>query len=222
MREALIVSTARTPIGRAYRGAFNNTPSPTLAGHCIDEAVKRAGIEGAEVDDVIMGCGLQQGVQVTIGRNAVLASGLPVSVPAQSLDRQCSSGMMAIGIAAKQIICDGHNVTIGGGVESISMVQTAEMRVAPDPNVIKNHPKAYIQMIDTAEIVASRYGVSREAQDAYALQSQQRTHAAQEAGKFDDEIVSLASVMGVKNKETGEISTKEVKLEKDEGNRHGG
>ena len=221
MREAVIVSTARTPIGRAYRGAFNATPSPTLAGHCIDAAVKRAGIDGAEVDDVIMGCGLQQGVQVTIGRNAVLASNLPVSVPAQSLDRQCSSGMMAIGIAAKQIIVDGHTVAIGGGVESISMVQTAEFRVAPDPNVIKNHPKAYIQMIDTAEVVASRYGVSREAQDEYALQSQQRTHAAQEAGKFDDEIVSLPSTMMVKNKETGEISQADVNLGKDEGNRPG-
>ena len=221
MREAVIVSTARTPIGRAYRGAFNATPSPTLASHCIDEAVKRAGIDGAEVDDVIMGCGLQQGVQVTIGRNAVLASNLPVSVPAQSLDRQCSSGMMAIGIAAKQIIVDGHTVAIGGGVESISMVQTAEFRVAPDPNVIKNHPKAYIQMIDTAEVVASRYGVSREAQDEYALQSQQRTHAAQEAGKFDDEIVSLPSTMMVKNKETGEISQADVNLGKDEGNRPG-
>ena len=221
MREAVIVSTARTPIGGAYRGAFNATPSPTLAGHCIDAAVKRAGIDGAEVDDVIMGCGLQQGVQVTIGRNAVLASNLPVSVPAQSLDRQCSSGMMAIGIAAKQIIVDGHTVAIGGGVESISMVQTAEFRVAPDPNVIKNHPKAYIQMIDTAEVVASRYGVSREAQDEYALQSQQRTHAAQEAGKFDDEIVSLPSTMMVKNKETGEISQADVNLGKDEGNRPG-
>ena len=221
MREAVIVSTARTPIGRAYRGAFNATPSPTLAGHCIDEAVKRAGIDGAEVDDVIMGCGLQQGVQVTIGRNAVLASNLPVTVPAQSLDRQCSSGMMAIGIAAKQIIVDNQDIVIGGGVESISMVQTAEMRVAPDPNVIKNHPKAYIQMIDTAEVVASRYGVSREAQDEYALQSQQRTHAAQEAGKFDDEIVSLPSTMMVKNKETGEISQADVNLEKDEGNRPG-
>ena len=221
MRDAVIVSTARTPIGRAYRGAFNATPSPTLAGHCIDEAVKRAGIEGAEVDDVIMGCGLQQGVQVTIGRNAVLASNLPVTVPAQSLDRQCSSGMMAIGIAAKQIIADGHTIAIGGGVESISMVQTAEMRIAPDPNVIAKHPQAYIQMIDTAEIVAKRYGVSREAQDEYALQSQQRTHAAQEAGKFDDEIVSLPSTMMVKNKETGEISKAEANLTKDEGNRPG-
>ncbi len=219
MREAVIVSTARTPIGRAYRGAFNATGSPTLAGHCIDEAVKRAGIDGAEVDDVVMGCALQQGVQVTMGRNAVLASSLPVTVPAMSIDRQCSSGMIAIGMAAKQIISDGHTVAIGGGVESISMVQTAEMRVAPDQTVLKNHPKAYIQMIDTAEIVANRYGVSREAQDEYALQSQQRTHAAQQAGAFDDEIVPMPSTMMVKNKETGEISQMETKLEKDEGNR---
>jgi len=219
MREALIVSTARTPIGRAYRGAFNNTPSPTLAGHCIDHAVKRAGIDGAEVDDVIMGCALQQGVQVTIGRNAVLASDLPVTVAAQSIDRQCSSGMMAIGIAAKQIIADNQMIAIGGGVESISMVQTAEMRVAPDMNVIKKHPQAYIQMIDTAEIVAERYGVSRDDMDEYALISQQRTHAAQEAGAFNDEIVPLASTMKVMNKETKEVSEQDVTLEKDEGNR---
>jgi acetyl-CoA C-acetyltransferase len=221
MREAVIVSTARTPIGRAYRGAFNATPSPTLAAHCIDEAVKRAGIDGGEVDDVIMGCAMQQGVQVTIGRNAVLASNLPVTVAAQSLDRQCSSGMMAIGIAAKQIICDGHQIAIGGGVESISMVQTHDMRIAPDPNVIAKHPQAYIQMIDTAEIVAKRYGISREAQDAYALQSQQRTHAAQQAGAFNDEIIALPSTMMVKNKETGEISKTDTVLEKDEGNRPG-
>ncbi len=219
MREAVLISTARTPIGRAYRGAFNNTPSPTLAGHCIDAAVKRAGIDGAEVEDVVMGCALQQGVQVTIGRNAVLASNLPVTVAAQSVDRQCSSGMMAIGIAAKQIIADNQTIAIGGGVESISMVQTPEMRVAPDMNVIKKHPHAYIQMIDTAEIVAERYGISRDDMDEYALISQQRTHAAQQAGAFDDEIVPLASTMKVMNKETKEISEHEVTLEKDEGNR---
>jgi len=219
MREAVLISTARTPIGRAYRGAFNATPSPTLAGHCIDEAVKRAGIDGAEVEDVIMGCAMQQGVQVTIGRNAVLASNLPVTVPGMSLDRQCSSGMMAIGVAAKQIMTDNQTITIGGGVESISMVQTPEMRIAPDPTVLEKHPQAYIQMIDTAEIVAERYGVTRDEMDEYALLSQQRTHAAQEAGKFDDEIVPLASTMMVKNKETGEISKSETKLEKDEGNR---
>lgn len=219
MREAVIVSTARTPIGRAYRGAFNNTPSPTLAGHCIDHAVARAGIDGAEVDDVIMGCAMQQGVQVTVGRNAVLASNLPVTVSAMSLDRQCSSGMMAIGVAARQIIVDNQTIAIGGGVESISMVQTAEMRVAPDMNVVKKHPTAYIQMIDTAETVAERYGVSRDDMDEYALLSQQRTHAAQEAGAFNDEIVPMASTMKVMNKETKEISEHEVTLEKDEGNR---
>ncbi len=219
MRDAVIVSTARTPIGRAYRGAFNNTPSPTLAGHAIDAAVARAGIDGTEVEDVCMGCAMQQGVQVTMGRNAVLASNLPVTVPAQSVDRLCSSGMMAIGMAAKQILIDNQQIVIGGGVESISMVQTADMRVAPDMNVIKKHPQAYIQMIDTAEVVAERYGVSREAMDEYALISQQRTHAAQEAGKFDDEIVPLTSTMNVVNKETKEVSKQEVTLTKDEGNR---
>jgi len=221
MREAVIVSTARTPIGKAYRGAFNNTPSPTMTGHCIDAAVKRAGIDGAEVDDVIIGCAMQQGVQVTVGRNSVLASSLPVTVAAQSVDRQCSSGMMAIGMAAKQIICDGQQIAIGGGVESISMVQTAEMRVAPDMNVLKNHPQAYIQMIDTAEIVAKKYGITREAMDEYAAQSQDRTHAAQEAGAFDDEIVPLTATMKIQNKETGEISEAEYTLDKDQGNRPG-
>jgi len=221
MRQAVIVSTARTPIGKAYRGAFNATPSPTMTGHCIDAAVKRAGLEGGEIDDVIIGCAMQQGVQVTVGRNSVLASSLPVSVSAQSVDRQCSSGMMAIGIAAKQIICDGQQIAIGGGVDSISMVQTAEMRYAVDPTVLKNHPNAYIQMIDTAELVAKKYGVSREAMDEYAAQSQDRTHAAQEAGKFDDEIVPLTATMKIQNKETGEISEVEYTLDKDQGNRPG-
>ena len=221
MREAVLVSTARTPIGRAYRGAFNATPSPTLAAHCIDHAVERAGIDGAEVADVVMGCALQQGVQVTVGRNAVLASNLPVTVPAMSVDRQCSSGMVAIGIAARKIMCGEADIVIGGGVDSISMVQTPEMRVAPDPAVIAKHPAAYMPMLQTAEIVADRYKVSRERMDEYALMSQQRTHAAQEAGAFDDEIVPLASVMKVMNKETKEISEKEVTLTKDEGNRPG-
>ena len=221
MREAVLVSTARTPIGRAYRGAFNATPSPTLAGHCIDHAVKRAGIDGAEVTDVVMGCALQQGVQVTIGRNAVLASNLPVTVPAVSVDRQCSSGMVAIGIAARKIMCGEADIAIGGGVDSISMVQTPEMRVAPDPNVIAKHPDAYMPMLQTAEVVASRYEVSRERMDEYALMSQQRTHAAQQAGAFDDEIVPLESTMKVMDKETKEISEHVVTLEKDEGNRPG-
>ena len=222
MREALIVSTARTPIGRAYRGAFNNTMSPTMAGHVLKNAVSRAGLEGDEVEDVIMGSALQQGTQSSnVARMAVLRAGLPDSVPAMTIDRQCSSGMMAIGMAAKQIITDGMEIAIGGGLDSISKVQTAEFRVEADPELYKMHPTAYMQMIDTAETVSKRYNISREAQDEYALQSQQRTHAAQQAGKFDDEIVPMASVMGVKNKETGEISTQEVTLEKDEGNRPG-
>ncbi|MEP3653866.1 MAG: acetyl-CoA C-acyltransferase [Litorimonas sp.] len=221
MREAVLVSTARTPIGRAYRGAFNATPSPTLAGHCIDHAVSRAGIEGAEVADVVMGCALQQGVQVTVGRNAVLASNLPVTVPAMSVDRQCSSGMVAIGIAARKIMCGEADIVIGGGVDSISMVQTPEMRVAPDPQVIAKHPDAYMPMLQTAEVVAARYNVSRDRMDEYALMSQQRTHAAQQAGAFDDEIVPLESTMKVMDKETKEISEHVVTLEKDEGNRPG-
>jgi len=192
-----------------------------LAGHCIDHAVKRAGIDGAEVADVVMGCALQQGVQVTVGRNAVLASSLPVSVAAMSVDRQCSSGMVAIGIAARKIMCGEADIAIGGGVDSISMVQTPEMRVAPDPAVIAKHPAAYMPMLQTAEIVADRYNVSRDRMDEYALMSQQRTHAAQEAGAFDDEIVPLASTMKVMNKETKEISEKDVTLTKDEGNRPG-
>ena len=219
MREAVIVSTARTPIGKAYRGAFNATPSPTLAGHAIAEAVKRAKLEGGEVEDVIIGAALQQGVQHTIARNAVLRAGLPVEVAGMSVDRQCASGMMAIGVAAKQIIADGQQIAIGGGVESVSMVQTPQMRVEPDPALVEMHPNAYIQMIDTAEIVAKRYGISREAQDEYALQSQQRTAVAQAAGKFDDEIVPLPSTMMMKDKESGKISTHDVVLEKDEGNR---
>lgn len=219
MREAVLVSTARTPIGRAYRGAFNATPSPTLAGHCIDHAVERAGVDGREIEDVVIGCALQQGVQVTVGRNAVLASKLPVTVPAMSVDRQCSSGMVAIGIAARKIMCGEMDIAIGGGVDSISMVQTPDMRVAPDPKVIEKHPAAYMPMLQTAEIVASRYDVSRERMDEYALMSQQRTHAAQQAGAFDAEIVPLKTIMKVMDKATKEISEHEVTLEKDEGNR---
>lgn len=220
MREALIVSTARTPIGKAYRGAFNATPSPTLAGHAIEHAVKRSGVDPAEIDDVIIGSALQQGVQGgNIGRLAALRAGLPVTVAGQSVDRQCASGMMAISIAAKQVICDGMDVTIGGGVESVSMVQTDKMRVDPDPSLVTMHKDVYMSMLHTAEVVADRYNVPREIMDDYALQSQQRTAAAQQAGKFDDEIVPLTSTMMMKNKETGEISSHDVTLDKDEGNR---
>ncbi len=220
MREAVIVSTARTPIGRAYRGAFNNTPSPTLAGHAIEHAVKRAKIDGAEVDDVIVGAAMQQGVQGgNIARNAALRGGLPVSVSGMSLDRQCASGLMAIATAAKQIIVDNMSIAIGAGVESISMVQTPEMRVGADPELLEMHPHIYMPMLQTAEVVAARYNISRDVMDEYGLQSQQRTAAAQEAGKFDDEIVPLTRKMMMKNKETGEVTEHEVTLEKDEGNR---
>ncbi|WP_411816411.1 acetyl-CoA C-acyltransferase [Hyphococcus sp. DH-69] len=220
MREAVIVSTARTPIGKAYRGAFNDTTAPTLAGHAISNAVERARIEPGEVEDVVLGAALQMGTSApNVARLALLRAGMPHEVPGQSLDRQCASGMMAIATAAKQVISDNMDVAIGGGVESISMNQTKDMFVRPDPWLIQNLPSTYMQMIETAEIVGDRYNISRDAQDEYAYQSQQRTHAAQQAGKFDDEIVPMASVMKFLNKETGETSDVETKLEKDEGNR---
>ncbi len=220
MRDALIVSTARTPIGRAYRGAFNNLPSPTLASHAIKAAVERAGIEGAEVEDVVFGSALQQGHQAgNIARTSLLRAGLPTTVSGMSVDRQCASGLMAIATAAKQVIIDGMDVCVGGGVESISLVQTPQMRVAPDPELMAMHKDIYMPMLQTAEIVAKRYGISRDRMDEYALQSQQRTAAAQAAGKFDDEIVAVTATMAVVNKETKEVTHKEVTLGKDEGNR---
>ena len=224
MREAVIVSTARTPIGKAYRGAFNNTEAPTLGGHAVSHAVSRAGIEPDEVDDVIMGCAMPQGTQgQNIARQVALAAGLPVTTAGMTVDRQCSSGMMAIATAAKSIICDNVDIMVGGGLESISLVQNehANSYRAKDPRLLAAHEHIYMPMIDTAEVVARRYDVSRDTQDAYALQSQQRTAAAQEAGKFDDEIVPLPSNKGVMNKETGEISFEDTVLEKDEGNRPG-
>ena len=221
-REAVIVSTARTPIGKAYRGAFNDTDAPTLGGHVIAQAVKRAGIEPDEVDDVIMGCAMQQGSSGSnIGRTSTIAAGLPNSVSGMSIDRQCSSGMMAIATAAKQIVCDNIPIVVGGGLESISLVQNEHRNGyrAQDPNVVAKSEHAYMSMLETAETVADRYNVSREQQDEFALQSQQRTAAAQEAGKFNDEIVPLASKMIFMDKETKQQSTHDITLEKDEGNR---
>ncbi len=218
-REAVIVSTARTAIGKAYRGAFNNTPSPTLAAHAIRAAVERSGVDPTEVDDCLIGAALPQGVQHTIGRTAALRAGLPVTVSGMTMDRQCSSGLMTIATAAKQVIVDRMDVVVAGGVESISLVQTAEIRVGPDPELLAMHKDVYMPMIGTAEVVAKRYGISRAAQDEYALQSQQRTAAAQAAGKFDDEIVPVTATMLVKDKATGEVSQKEVTIAKDEGNR---
>jgi acetyl-CoA C-acetyltransferase len=222
MREAVIVSTARTPIGKAYRGAFNATHGPTLGGHAIKHAVKRAGIDGGEVEDVIMGCALTQGsTGSNIGRTALLRAGLPTSVSGMTIDRQCSSGMMAIATAAKQILSDGMQVAVGGGLDCISLVQNEHMNMyeAVDKALLAMHENIYMPMLQTAEVVAKRYGIKRADMDAYALQSQMRTAAAQEAGKFDDEIVPLPSTMGVMDKETKKISFHEVTLDKDEGNR---
>ena len=218
-RDAVIVSTARTPIGRAYRGAFNATPSPTLAAHAIRAAVERAGVAPADIEDVVMGAAMQQGVQTTIGRTAALRAGLGVGVAGLSIDRQCASGLVAIATAAKQVIVDRMDVCVAGGVESISLVQTGEMRVGADPDLLAMHNGVYMPMIDTAEVVGNRYGISRERCDEYAFQSQQRTAAAQANGIFADEIIAVTTKMGVKDKETGAISFQEVTIDKDEGNR---
>jgi len=222
MRQAVIVSTARTPIGKAYRGAFNNTEAPTLGGHAVQHAVARAGVDPAEVEDVIMGCALPQGSQgQNIARQIALAAGLPVTTAGMTVDRQCSSGMMAIAVAAKTVIADNVDIMVGGGLESISIVQNEHMNThrAADPRLLARHKDILMPMIDTAEVVAKRYEVSREAQDEYALQSQQRTAAGQEAGRFDAEIVPLPSNKGIMDKETKEISFEDVVLDKDEGNR---
>jgi acetyl-CoA C-acetyltransferase len=220
MRDAVIVSTARTAIGKAYRGAFNNTQGPTLGSYSLSAAVERAGIDPAEVDDCIWGSALQQGTQGgNLGRNVALRAGLPISVSGMTLDRQCASGLMSIATAAKQIITDRMDIVAAGGQESISLVQTAEMRVAADPELIAMHNAIYMPMLQTAEVVAKRYNISRDAMDEYALQSQQRTAAAQAAGLFDAEIVPVTTVMNVMNKETKEVSQQEVTIAKDEGNR---
>lgn len=219
-RDAVIVSTARTPIGRAYKGAFNATPGATLGALSLAPAIERAGIDAGEIDDVVWGAVLTQGTQSgNIGRQVALRAGCPVGVSAQTIDRQCSSGLMAIATAAKQIIVDNMDIVVGGGQDSISMVQTPEMRVAPDRSLIAMHKDVYMPMLGTAETVAKRYNVSREAQDEYALQSQMRTAAAQEAGLFDAEIVPVTTTMMVKDKATGEVSEVDVTLTKDEGNR---
>jgi acetyl-CoA acetyltransferase family protein len=223
MKEAVIVSTARTPIGRAFKGAFNNTKSPTLMGHAIKHAVDRAGIEGSEIDDAIIGTVLAAGsAGMNIARNSVLAAGLPVSVSGQTIDRQCSSGLMAIATAAKQIMVDGMDTVIAGGQDNISEIQKNYfdwVAKSADPNVSANAPNAYMPMLLTAEHVAKTYKISREAQDEYALLSQQRTAAAQAAGKFDDEIVAMTTTKSNFNKETKEVSYEEVTIKQDEGNR---
>ncbi|NJC40294.1 acetyl-CoA C-acetyltransferase [Brevundimonas alba] len=222
MREAVILSTARTPIGRAYRGAFNDTQAQQLGGHAIRHAVARAGVDPAEIEDVVMGAALQQGSTGTnVARQAALAGGLPVTTAGMSLDRQCASGLMAIATAAKQVVHDGQVVAVGGGLESISLVQNQTMNLSRlrDPELMKLHPHIYMSMLETAEVVAARYGISREAQDEYALRSQQRTAEAQAAGRLNAEIVPMTTTMQVMDKATGQASAKEITLSMDEGNR---
>lgn len=223
MREAVIVSTARTPIGRAFRGAFNNVKSPTLMGHAIRHAVQHAGVEPAEIEDVVIGSVLTAGTAgMNIARNAALVAGLPYSVAAQTMDRQCASGLMAVATAAKQVIVDGMDVVVAGGQENISAVQEPYfewVQREKDEQVIARAQHAYMPMLHTAEFVARKYGISRDAQDHYTLESQRRTAEAQAAGRFDDEIVATSATMAVVDKVTRAVSYKEVTLSRDEGNR---
>lgn len=222
MQDAVIVSTARTPIGKAYRGGLNDTDGATLGGHAIRHAVERAGIEPGEVEDVVMGCALQQGATGhNVARQALVRAGLPVKVAGTTIDRQCSSGLQAIAVASRSIQLDGVPVAIGGGLESVSLVQNEHMNDfhRRDRWLMENKPDIYMAMIDTAEVVSKRYGVGRDAQDEYALESQRRTSAAREAGRFDAEIVPIATTMAVMDKETKEISYRGVTIEADEGPR---
>ena len=221
MREAAIISTARTGLAKAIRGGFNKTHGITMGGHTVKHAIAKAGIEAGEVEDIIFGCGQPEAATGhNIGRNVAIAGGCPVTVPGTTINRFCSSGLQSIAVAAQRIIVDGVKVTIGGGVESISMTQTnMNMKHLVEPELQKVCPALWMPMINTADIVAERYNVSREAQDEYSLQSQQRTAAAQEAGKFSDEIVALQTKMNVTNKETKEVTEQEVTVDKDECNR---
>jgi acetyl-CoA C-acetyltransferase len=222
MTEAVIVSTARTPIGKAYKGALNNTEGATMLGHAISAALSRAKIEGAEVEDVVMGCAMQQGTTGTnIARKALLRAGLPVTVAGTTIDRQCASGLQAIALAARSVIFDGVEVAVGGGGESISLVQNDKMNMfhAVDPELLAIKGDAYIAMLDTAEIVAKRYDISRERQDEYSLESQRRTASAQQGGRFNDELAPIKTTMAVTDKATGAVSYKQVTLSTDEGPR---
>ena len=220
MREAVIVSTARTPIGKAYRGAFNNTHGAVLGGHAVKHAVERASVEFSEVEDIIMGCGTPEGATgVNIARQCGIRAGLPVTTAGVTVNRFCSSGMQTIAMAAQRIIVDNVPVAVAGGLESISLVQNdhSNKHHIHEDWILKNKPDLYMSMLETAEVVADRYGIKREQMDEYGLQSQLRTAAGQQAGLFDDEIVSFKTTKLVQDKETGEISELEVELDKDEG-----
>jgi len=222
MREAVIVSTARSPIGKAYRGAFNDTTTPTMAAPVIQEVLKRARLEPGEVDDVIMGAALQEGTQgFNVARQCALAAGLPASISGQTIDRQCSSGLMSVSMAAKQIIVDNMQAILAGGVESISLVQNEHQNVfrQEDALALKQSPSLYMTMIDTAEVVAKRYNISREAQDEYSLQSQMRTAEAQQAGRFKDEIIPCSVTKVFQDKDSGEVTRQSITIDRDECNR---
>ena len=223
MREAVIVSTARTGIGRAFRGSLNNIKSPTMMGHVIQHAVERAGIDPQEVEDVVIGTAMAGGTAgMNLGRLSALAAALPSAAAGQTIDRQCASGLAAIATAAKQIVSDGMDVAVGGGQENISAVQNPFVKwVAEeaDAGLIARAPHAYVAMLQTSEIVSAKYGISREAQDAYSAEAQRRTAVAQEHHRFDAEIVPIRATMAVADKQTGAISYREVTLDRDEGNR---
>ncbi len=222
MDQAVILSTARTPIGKAYRGAFNDTDAPTLASFSIKASIEKADLDPSEIEDVILGAAVQQGSQgYNIGRLSAVSSGLPVHVPGMSVDRQCASGLMAIAIGAKQIACNEMDVVVAGGVESISLVQNefSNKYKSQDKLLMKNKPDIYMSMIDTAEVVAKRYNISRDKQDEYALQSQQRTYNAQNNGNFNDEIIPVKTTKALKNLESNQTFYEEVEITKDECNR---
>mgnify|MGYP001356015794 FL=1 len=220
MRDAVIVSTARTPLAKSIRGAFNATHPVQLGAWSVEAAVARAGIDGDEIEDVVMGAASQGGAQgFNIGRQIALRAGLPVDVAGMTIDRQCSSGLMAIATAAKQIIVDRMDVCVAGGIESITAIRNNTAKPARDEELLRMHPDIFMPMIGTAEVVAKRYGISREDQDAYSLQSQQRTAAAQTSGKFSDEIIEVSTTMDVKDRETGEVSQQDVTIAMDDCNR---
>ncbi len=220
MRDAVIVSTARTPLAKSIRGAFNATHPVQLGAWSVEAAVARAGIDGEEIEDVVMGAASQGGAQgFNIGRQIALRAGLPVDVAGMTIDRQCSSGLMAIATAAKQIIVDRMDVCVAGGIESITAIRNNTAKPARDEELLRMHPDIFMPMIGTAEVVAKRYGISREDQDAYSLQSQQRTAAAQTSGKFSDEIIKVSTTMDVKDRETGEVSQQDVTIAMDDCNR---
>ncbi len=222
MNEAVIVSTARTGVGKAYRGALNNTEGPTMAGHVIAEAVMRARIEPGEVEDVVMGCAMQQGTMVmNVARKGAIRAGLPVTVAGTTIDRQCASGLQSIAVAARSVMLDGVEVAVAGGVESISLVQNDHMNKfhAIDDELMAMKPEIYMSMLETAEVVAERYKISRERQDEYSLECQRRTAAALQGGRFSDEIVPFKTRMAVMDKDTKQVSLKEITFTKDEGPR---